>query len=62
MIIRVALLLALVVLYFWSGMFSEVGIWPVILLIFLLESIRTNRRIDAMIEIDKLTNENDQTT
>ena len=53
-IVRIGTLLALGVLYFRSASFSSFGVWPIFALGGFVEALRSNRRLDALLELQTL--------
>jgi hypothetical protein len=55
-IFRCVGLIAIGVLYFRIEAFSSLGVWPFFTLGAFVEACRANRRLDAMIELERITN------
>ena len=54
---RIAALLAFGFFYFRSDAFSSLGVWPVFAIGGFVEAQRANRRLDALLELQKLEGE-----
>ena len=59
-ILRCVGLIAIGVLYFRTEASSSLGTWPIFTLGAFVEAFRANRRLDAMIELGRITKENNQ--
>jgi hypothetical protein len=56
-VLRIAGCLVLGFLYIRSNLLEAYGVWPVLVLAGLVESFRANRRLDALLELEKLATE-----
>lgn len=54
-ILRIGGLIAIGVLYFRIAGFSSSGVWPIFALGAFVEACRANRRLDAMLELERMT-------
>jgi hypothetical protein len=59
-ILRCVGLIAIGVLYFRTEVSASLGAWPIFTLGAFIEAYRANRRLDAMIELGRITTENNQ--
>lgn len=57
-ILRIVGLIVIGVFYFHSEAFPSLGVWPVFTLGAFVEACRANRRLDAMLERERITKEN----
>lgn len=54
----IVLLLGVITIYLFSDAFAYSGIWPLIAIAGFIEALRANRRLDAMIELQLIAEQN----
>lgn len=57
-IIRMVGVIGIVIIYIRSGAFASTGLWPLFAVGAFLEAYRANRRLDAMLELELMEEQN----